>query len=361
MNRLALLGLGLVMVSAPALAQPMADMPGMSMPAAKTPTKPHAKIRSRPRAAGALKAARPAAPIDQDMSGMPMPAATPSGGANDMSGMKGMDMSSPAQGAAAPGQSMAAMPEMSEPAVPNTAPPPAPTDHAADRFYDPAAMATARATLRQEHGGAAHSMVLANLAEYQAGAGGGGYRWDGEAWFGGDINRLVVSSEGEGNRRNGLDGAELQALYSRAITPYFDLHAGVRQDFAPRGRTYATVGFQGMTPYWFDVQGALFLSTQGELLARLESTYDLRLTQRLILQPRLELNFAAQDTRATQTGSGLSNAELGLRLRYEIRREFAPYVGVSYDEKLGKTADYARTRGEGIGGTTFVAGVRAWF
>ncbi len=343
MNRLALLGLGLAMLGAPALAQSMTDMPGMPMPAAKSPTKPHAKARPHPRAAGAPKAAQPTAPTGQDMSGM-----------------KGADMSSPAQGAASPGQSMAAMPDMSEPAVPNTPPPPAPTDHAADRFYDPAAMAAARATLRQEHGGASHSMVLANLAEYQAGAHGGGYRWDGEAWFGGDINRLVVSSEGEGSGRNGLDGAELQALYSRAVTPYFDLHTGVRQDFAPRGRTYAAVGFQGMTPYWFDVQGALFLSTQGELLGRLEGLYDLRLTQRLMLQPRVELNFAAQDTRATQTGSGLSNAELGLRLRYELRREFAPYIGVSYDEKIGRTAEFVRRRGQDIGGVTFVAGVRAW-
>ncbi len=355
MSRLALLGLGLVMVGAPALAQPMADMPGMSMPAAK----PHAKTRPHPRPAAAPKAAKPAAPAGQSMSGMPMPAATPSGGASHMSGMP--DMPSPAQGVASPGPAMVAMPDMGEPDIPHTPPPPAPSDHAADGFYDPAAMAAARANLRQEHGGAVHSMVLANLAEYQAGAGGGGYRWDGEAWFGGDINRLVVSSEGEGNRRDGLDGAELQALYSRALTPYFDLHAGVRQDFAPRGRTYATVGFQGMTPYRFDVQGAVFLSTQGELLGRLEGLYDLRLTQRLMLQPRVELNFAAQDSRATQTGAGLSNAELGLRLRYEIRREFAPYIGVSYDEKIGRTADFARDRGQGAGGVTFVTGARAWF
>ena len=204
-------------------------------------------------------------------------------------------------------------------------------------------------------------MVMANLAEYQSAPGGGGYRWEGEAWIGGDINRFVVKSEGDGSRRNGLGAAEAQALYSHAIGPYFDLQAGIRQDVSPHARTYATVGFQGLAPYWFDVSGALFLSTKGELLGRVESTYDLRLTQRWILQPRAELNFAAQDTADTRTGSGLSNAELGLRLRYEIKREFAPYIGVSWDRKVGKTADYARARGEDIGGATFVAGIRAWF
>jgi len=114
-------------------------------------------------------------------------------------------------------------------------------------------------------------------------------------------------------------------------------------------------------PYWFDVEGAVFLSTKGEVLVRVEGTYDLRLTQRLVLQPRAELNFAAQDTAETRTGSGLSNAELGLRLRYEIRREFAPYIGVSFDRRFGGTADYARVAGEDVKATSFVVGVRAWF
>ena len=265
----------------------------------------------------------------------------------DMPGMKGMDMP--------------AAPPSGEAAIPDTPRPPAPGGYAADRDYDPDAMAAARATLRQEHGGAMLSQVMANLAEYQARPGGGGYRWDGEAWFGGDIDRLVLTSEGEGTEREGTASAEFQALYSRAIDPYFNLQAGVRQDFAPLGRTYATVGFQGLAPYWFDVQGALFLSTRGELLARLESTYDLRLTQRLILQPRVELNLAAQDTPQTRTGSGLSNAELGLRLRYQFRPALAPYVGVSYDQLVGKTADYARVRGEDPAAVSFVAGIRAWF
>jgi copper resistance protein B len=363
MKGFVLLALAPLAFGSPAAAQSMAGIPGMSMPtkptaksAAKTP---HAK--KPPQAGlGHQRRAMPRVPaIDggADMAGMPMPSAA-ADGANSM---PGMNMSRGTQGQAAGGQDMAAMPGMGEPENPNTPPPPAPTDHAADQDYDPSAMAAARATLRQEHGGENNSRVMANLAEYQTGPGGGGYRWDGQAYFGGDTNGLLFTSEGDGSRRDGLGSAELQALYSRAITPYFDLHAGVRQDFAPRGRTYATVGFQGLAPYWFDIQGALFLSTEGELLGRLEGDYDLRLTQRLILQPRAELNFAAQNTLATQTGSGLSNAELGLRLRYEISREFAPYIGISYDRKTGMTADFARNRGEDVGGASFVAGVRAWF
>jgi copper resistance protein B len=222
-------------------------------------------------------------------------------------------------------------------------------------------MAVARVQLQREHGAATTWKVMANLAEYQARAGADGYRWDGQAWFGGDIHRLVLKSEGEGTRGEGVEAAELQALYSRAVGVYTDVQVGIRQDFEPRARTYATIGFETLLPYWFDLEGAAFLSNKGELLARLEGLYDLRLTNRLILQPRAELNFAAQDTAATRTGSGLTNAELGLRLRYEIRREFAPYVGISWDRKLGGTADYARANGGDVEATSLVVGVRAFF
>ena len=402
MNRLALIALVPLAFAAPALAQPMdhASMPGMTMPtpAAKAPAKK--TVKAKPKTKGKAKSGSasattppamavmpgmpemtpsavtpPTAPqSSHDMSAMPgmkMPGATTAGAptpmpmpgaqtaqANmaDMPGMKGM---APAPAA---GHDMASMPATPEPEIPNTPPPPAPKDHAAERYFDPAVMAAARATLREEHGGTTISKVMANLAEYQARAhGDDGYRWEGQAWIGGDLNRFVLKTEGDGSRREGVDAAELQGLYSRAIGPYFNLQAGLRQDIRPRSRTYATVGFEGLAPYWFDVEGALFLSDRGELLGRLEGTYDLRLTQRLILQPRAELNFAAQDTAETRTGSGLSNAELGLRLRYEIKREFAPYVGVSYDRKFGKTGDYAQLIGRNAETTSFVAGVRAWF
>ena len=347
MNRLVLIMLAPIAIASQVQAQAMdPSMPWMKMPAAKAPAKPAAKAKPKPASDMA------------SMPGMKMPAPTAVAPTAppmaDMPGMKGV----PAPASAKPEEPQDAAPV--EPEIPDTPPPPPAKDHAADRYYEPAVMAAARAQLREEHGGAVLSMVMANLAEYQA-RNGGGYRWEGQGWVGGDINRFVVKSEGGGSRRDGLDAAEAQALYSHAIGPYFDLQAGVRQDFAPRGRTYATVGLQGLAPYWFDVSGTLFLSTQGELLGRLESTYDLRLTQRLILQPRAELNFAAQNTTETHTGSGLSNAELGLRLRYEITREFAPYFGVSWDRKLGKTADFARARGDDVGGVSFVTGIRTWF
>uniref|UniRef100_UPI000A665493 copper resistance protein B n=1 Tax=Phenylobacterium sp. CCH9-H3 TaxID=1768774 RepID=UPI000A665493 len=191
---------------------------------------------------------------------------------------------------------------------------------------------------------------------------GGGYAWDGEIWYGGDLNRLVVKSEGEGARRQGLERAELQAVYARAIGPYFNLQAGVRHDFKPTpSRTFATVGVEGVAPYWFKLDSAVYLSNQGEVLARFKGSYDLRFTQRLILQPDVEMNFSAQNSRQLRLGSGLTDVEAGLRLRYEIRREFAPYVGVLWQRKFGDTADFARAEGERAGSTSLVVGVRAWF
>lgn len=241
-------------------------------------------------------------------------------------------------------------------------PPPAPpTDHAADGVFDPAAMARARARLQAEHGGGILSKVMLNLGEVQLRDGETGYRWDGEAWIGGDLNRFVLKTEGEGADGD-LEAAEAQALYSRAVGPYFDLQVGLRQDFEPTPRrTYFTVGFEGLAPYWFETEGAVFVSNKGDLSARLEGTYDLRLTQRWILQPRAEVNLAARDVPELGLGSGVSNVELGLRLRYELRREFAPYVGLSFERKVGGTADFARALGESAEATSVVFGLRAWF
>jgi copper resistance protein B len=330
--RCALLAILPALWALPAAAQQMdPNMPGMKMPRmAHGPAKPQPP--------------KPAATTS------PAPAASPAPAEADHA-HAGHEMNAATEPA----------PAAAEPPIPDTPPPPPATDHLADRYYDPAAMAASRHMMRTEMGGARYSKFMANLAEYQFGRHGDGYRWDAQAWIGGDINRLMLRSEGEGSVRDRLDAGEVQALYSRAVGRYFDLQAGVRQDFAPRGRTYLALGTQGLFPYWFEVEGSLFLSTKGELLARTEGTYDFHLTQRLVLQPRVELNFAAQDTRETRTGSGLSNAELGLRLRYEIRHEFAPYIGVSWDRRLGKTADYVRAAGEDPQATTFVVGLRTWF
>jgi copper resistance protein B len=223
-------------------------------------------------------------------------------------------------------------------------------------------MARARAAMMRESGGQTLYQVMFNVAEFQARRGRDGYRWDGEAFVGGDINRLWLKSEGEGAFGDGVESAEVQALFSHAIDPYFNLQGGVRHDFRPGPpRTYATLGFEGLAPYMFEVEGAVFPSDKGDLLGRLGGYYDQRITQRLILQPRIEFNLSAQDMPANRIGAGVTDAELGLRLRYEISRQFAPYIGVSYEAKTGRTADFARADGKDPTTTSFVAGVRFRF
>ena len=206
-------------------------------------------------------------------------------------------------------------------------------------------------------------LVLADRLEYQTNEGDSLFLWDAQGWIGGDYNKLWVKTEGEylfGSDR--FEEVETQALYSRAIGRYWDVQAGVRHDFKPDpSRTYGVIGLQGLAPYWFEVDSALFVSDKGDVTARIEAEYDLLFTQRLILQPRAELNFAFQDVDELGIGSGLSTAELGLRLRYEIRREIAPYIGVSWTRSVGDTADFARGEGEDPGKVSFVAGIRLWF
>jgi len=242
----------------------------------------------------------------------------------------------------------------------NAPPPPVPADHAADPVYGAEAMAMGRHHLQAFHGGQKLFQILNNVMEYQAREGRDGYEWDSQAWYGGDIGRLWLKSEGEG-ASGVLERAEVQALYSHAIDPYFNLQGGLRYDFKPNpSRVYATVGVEGLAPSFFDLEGALFLSNKGELLARAEGYYDQRITQRLILQPRVELDFAAQNSRATGVGAGLSDAEAGVRLRYDIRREFSPYIGIQYQRAFGATRRYLREAGENSGGWELVAGIRTW-
>lgn len=244
----------------------------------------------------------------------------------------------------------------------DAAAPQPPGDHAADRIYSPQAMAAARAVLMGEHGGAMAWKVMLNTAEARVHDGRDDYAWRGEAWIGGDINRFVVKSEGEGVQGEGAESAEIQALYSRAISPYFDLQAGLRHDFKPHpSRTYAAVGVEGLAPYGWEASAAAFLSDHGDLSARLEGAYDFRLTQNLILQPRTEINLSASDVDELGVGSGVSDAEFGLRLRYHLAREFAPYVGVVHLRQFGRTADLARAAGDDPSQTSFVVGVRTWF
>ena len=179
---------------------------------------------------------------------------------------------------------------------------------------------------------------------------------------GGRINRLWVKSEAEyAFDEDAFEELQVQALYSRAIGPFFDLQAGVRFDPEPDTRGHLVVGVQGLAPYMFHVDSALFLSDRGDLTARIEGEYDQRITQKLILQPRIEAEFAAQDIPERGIGAGITKVEPGVRLRYEIEREFAPYVGIEYEAKLGETADIARAAGEDAAGFKLLIGLRAWF
>ncbi len=235
--------------------------------------------------------------------------------------------------------------------------------HAADEIWGAQKMAPSREKLARENGGMRTGSVLVERLEARFAADGGedGYVWDAQAFYGGDVSRFVVKTEGEGELSGALEDAEIQALYSRAIGPFFDLQAGVRFDLEPDTRGHLVLGVQGLSPYMFHVDGAVFLSDKGDITARIEGEYDQRLTQRLILQPRIEVELAAQDISERGIGAGISKIEPGVRLRYEIVPEFAPYIGIEYEAAIGETAEIARAAGEDPDGFKFLIGVRAWF
>ena len=190
---------------------------------------------------------------------------------------------------------------------------------------------------------------------------GGAFSWSARASHGGDEDRIALRSEGE--RADGrVEHADVELLWSHAVAPFWDTQLGVRRDVG-RGpdRRWAAFGVQGLAPYWFEVGATAYVGQQGRSALRAEIEYEWLLTQRLVLQPRLEINAYGKRDPATRTGAGLADAEVGLRLRYEMRREFAPYIGVERRQRFGATADYARADGHGGSETQWVAGVRFWF
>ena len=190
---------------------------------------------------------------------------------------------------------------------------------------------------------------------------GSGQAWEVDAWFGGDIHRLRLRSEGERGQGR-TDAADVELLYSRSISPWWDVVAGVRQDFVPGpSLTRAAIGVQGLAPYKFEVDATLYFGGDSAAALKLEAEYSLLLTDRWILQPRVEGQFAAEDDRRRATGAGLDTAAVGFRLRYEISRRFAPYIGWEHERRFGNAADFARSDGEADRESRFVAGLRFWF
>jgi copper resistance protein B len=188
---------------------------------------------------------------------------------------------------------------------------------------------------------------------------------EGQVWIGKDLNKLWLKTDVE-RRKSVTETAEVQALYSHAITAFWDAQIGLRHDAKPTPiRSWGVIGLQGLAPYWFDIDTALFVGESGRIAARFSAEYELLLTQRLILTPKVEVNVFGQNDAETGTSSGLSDAKAGLRLRYEIRREFAPYLGVNWNKTFGgkkqnSSTELVKSQGESRG-TEWVVGLRIWF
>lgn len=203
-------------------------------------------------------------------------------------------------------------------------------------------------------------MLLVDELEWQKAAG-DPLVWNVSGRLGNDTARAWLRTEGETSDGD-VENSRTELLGGRYFSTWWEVVAGIRQDAGTGpGRTYGLVGVQGLAPYWFHVEADLFAGERGQVGARAEAQYEILLTNRLILQPRVELQAWAKDDDATGAGSGLSKAEAGLRLRYEIRRQFAPYVGAEWSGAFGDTADLAREADEDVRDIRLVAGLRFWF
>ena len=198
--------------------------------------------------------------------------------------------------------------------------------------------------------------------EYQLRDGADAVAWEAQGWVGNDAGKLWLKTEGERPRGGDFETAEVQLLYSRPLDDFYDIQGGFRFDAEPDPRRgYAVLGIQGLAEQFVEVDAAAFVSHRGEVSARLEAEHDLLLTQRLVLQPSVEVNLSAQEVEEREIGAGITDIGLGARLRYEVQREIAPYLGVQWERKLGGTAILARKHGEDPATLSFVTGLRVWF
>jgi copper resistance protein B len=187
-------------------------------------------------------------------------------------------------------------------------------------------------------------------------------RWDGQAWIGTDYDKLWLKTEGLRRGDGSVEDGQHELLYGRSISTYFDLQAGFRSDLDSKSnRNWGAIGIEGLAPLFFDVEATAYVSDAGHLASRLKGSYDLLITQRLILQPEIELNLYSKSDPGRDIGAGLSDIDAGLRLRYEFTRKLAPYLGVAFEQKYGGTATFAERAGESTNDVRFVFGIRTWF
>ena len=210
-----------------------------------------------------------------------------------------------------------------------------------------------------------YSLFAFDLLEASPLVSGGPVEWDFIGSVGKQYNRLGIKSDGVLSTTTSHVETEMQALYSRLIAPFWELQAGVRFDVAYDGyetttRWHVVLGLEGLAPYWFELEPVVFVSNRGDVSASLTATYDLLVTQRAVLQPRLDVGAAVQDVVEWGVGAGLGTIGVGARLRYELGREFAPYVGVNWDRLVGDTAEMARALGAESGAASLVFGIRIW-
>ena len=211
------------------------------------------------------------------------------------------------------------------------------------------------------HGNAVNYFVLFDQLEWQAGGGVSGLNLDGGGWIGRDRDRLWFRAEGDTDDGR-LGDAQVHLLYGRQFARWWDLVGGIRQDFRPGpAQTWAAIGVQGLSPYWFEIEATAYVGGAGRTQARFAVEYELLLTNRLIVQPLVHVELFGKSDPERGIGAGLSTTDAGVRIRYELRREVAPYVGVTWNRKYGTTADFAESAGEDADGTRLATGVRLWF
>ena len=218
--------------------------------------------------------------------------------------------------------------------------------------------------VQQVHDDQIFYQVIGDRIEHRSQQGDNAILYDTQAWLGNDYNKVWLKAEGEYNTsKDQHEQTSFEALYSRNISSFWDLQAGLRHDFISEAddRDFAALGVQGLAPYWFEVEATSYVSDEGDISAVLEAEYDLLLSQRLILQPRFETEVAIQDVDEYNIGSGITGFETGLRLRYEVSRKFAPYVGVSWEQATFETKDMLEADGEQTNNTAFVIGIKSWF